>query len=118
MSKRSSNTPPRPERIKPAPDFQLGYPNRVIMDETGKAQLLPAALAYAQAEFAMSVRVDKHNGDMLVLGSVKVPCFDCHSLCWRSPSTPARIRLLCVECTMARMAAEQAAKQAAKGTSK
>lgn len=95
----STTSPKSPPHSSEIPDFLLGAPNRVL-SVNGKFQILPAALAFAQAEYVLSMRVSQGVG---VKGSEQVPCIDCFSPCWRAPSSPKRVPIICPECCQKRI---------------
>jgi hypothetical protein len=86
-------------------DFQLDTSSRVLLSVDGKMHVLPAPLAYQQAELAVSIRVGSEV--IHVEGSEQTPCVDCEFPCWRAPSTPKRLSMLCTICYMKRLADEK-----------
>jgi len=78
----------------------------MIIDEWGMMQELPTPLAFAQVDYVAVVRV----ADLAtpVVGTVQVSCIRCLELCWRAPSSPARMKVMCVQCVNQVMENERA----------
>jgi hypothetical protein len=78
----------------------------MIIDEWGTMQELPTALAFSQVDHVAVIRVV--DLAIPVEGAVEVPCIRCQEPCWRAPSSPTRLKVMCVQCVNQVMENERA----------